>query len=174
MAQNVSNPPNSSLLSVASNEGGSRTNTTFGDWTLRCERNAGMQSSRQVCELGQMVRKQGEKTAMAQIAIGRVDSGNPLHLTVVVPMGVTLQGRGAKMAMEGKEVVSLDLPWTRCIPGGCFASAALSSDTIRKFKATTVMASLTYRDMDYREVKLPISFRGFGEALEALGREQGN
>jgi len=149
-------------------------NAIFGDWTLRCERNSGAQSSQRACELGQMVHRQSEKTALAQIAIGRVGAGIPLRLTVVVPMGVTLEGGGAKMTADGKEAMTLDLPWTRCIPGGCFASATLSEDTIRKFKVTADMASLTYRDMDNREVRLPVSFRGFSEALEALGRELPN
>jgi invasion protein IalB len=76
-----------------------------------------------------------------------------------------------KLFVDGKDAASVDLTWMRCLPGGCFATADVSDDLLRKLKSSATPGRIEYRDAANRDVKLPFSFRGFGEAFDALGEE---
>ena len=147
-----------------------RTTATFGDWILRCETFADATPPKRSCELGQAVRRPGEQTVQAQLAVGRLASGEPLCITSMLPVNVALQTT-PKMLTEGLQAISVDLAWMRCSPSGCFASAFISQEAFRKLKASPRPGRVEYRDAGSQEIKLPITFRGFSETLEALGRE---
>jgi invasion protein IalB len=59
--------------------------------------------------------------------------------------------------------------------GGCFAEAELPNDAaLRRLRARGDNPGRgSFRDSAGREVQLPMSLRGFGAALDALGREAG-
>jgi invasion protein IalB len=161
-------PPGMTAPSVATTP--SRTTASFGDWTLRCDRNPDATPPRRSCELGFAVQNPGEQNALAQIAVGRLASAEPLRFTAMLPPNVTLPA-GPKLFIDGKEPASVDLTWVRCLPGGCFATADVSDDLLRKLRSSATPGRFEYRDAANREVKLPVSFRGFGEAFDALGKE---
>ena len=117
------------------------------------------------------MQRPGEQTIQAQFAVGRLASGEPLRITSMPPVNVTFQTI-PKMLSEGIQAVSVDLAWMRCISSGCFASAIVNDVALRKLKTGTTSGRVEYRDAGNQKIKLPISFRGFSEALEALGREQ--
>jgi invasion protein IalB len=66
---------------------------------------------------------------------------------------------------------SLELAWVRCLPTGCFANAIVPDDLLRKLRILKDPGRVEFRDGAGREVVLPISFRGLGEALDALASE---
>lgn len=160
-------PPSSSDLAPDT------TTATFGDWTLRCDRRLDLKPPQRVCELGLVVQKQGETGAQAQFALGRVARGEALRITAVLPPNVALK-TNPKVIIDGKEPLSTDLSWTRCIAGACFADAAVSAALLSSLRSRTEPGRLDYRDGTDREVTLPISFRGVSSALEALAREEAN
>ena len=149
------------------------TTATFDDWTLRCDRRLDITPSRRICELGLMVQKPGESGVQAQMAIGRVSRGEPLRFTAVLPPNVGLKTR-PRLVVEGQEGASADLSWTRCIAGGCFADAELSTAALAILRSRTEPGRLNYRDGTERESTISISFRGLAAALDALAREEEN
>jgi invasion protein IalB len=151
----------------------SRTTASFGDWTLRCDRLADATPPRRMCELGLVVQNAGDQNVLAQAAVGRPASGEPLRFTVVLPANITVAAT-PKLIIDGKETGSLDFTWVRCLPGGCIATAIVSDDLLRKLKASPTPGHIEYHDAAGREIKLPISLRGFGEAFDALGKESVN
>lgn len=56
--------------------------------------------------------------------------------------------------------------------GGCFAETGLGDDTFKRWRGLGEAGQMRYLDAGRREVTLPISFRGFPAAAEALQREQ--
>lgn len=148
-----------------------RTTASFGDWTLRCDRRADMTPPQRFCEIGQIVQRAGDAGPQAQFALGRVAAGEPLRLTVLVPVNVTFAG-GAKLV--GDSSTTLDLVWLRCIPAGCFANAVVADDLFRKLKILKESGRVEYKDAVGRDISVPVSFRGFPEATEAFLQESSN
>ncbi len=175
MAQRVTPPASSATTAKPSPPDASpdHTTATFGDWTLRCDRRLDLTPPQRICELGLVVQKQGESGAVAQIALGRVSRGEPLRITAVLPPNVSIKS-SPKVIVEGLVPPSTELSWTRCIAGACFADAAVSDALLNSLRTRTEPARLDYRDATERDVTVPLSFKGVGTALEALGREEAN
>jgi invasion protein IalB len=167
----AASPPAATPPAAAVAAAPSRTTASFGDWTLRCDRVADATPPKRSCELGLTVQHAGDQSVLAQVAVGRPAAGEPLRFTAVLPANISV-GTAPKLIIEGKDAV--DVAWVRCLPGGCIATAGVSDDLLRKLKAAAVAGQLEYRDAAGREIKLPISWRGFGEAFEALGKEAVN
>ena len=163
--------PNATGPSIAQGALPDRTTASFGDWTLRCERRKEPTPAK-LCELTQAIQRAGDAGPLAQVAIGRLASSDPLKLTVVLPLNVAL-ANAPKIAPEIKDLGPLQTSWQRCVPAGCLASINLPEDTVRKLR-TGEAGKLDYRDAADREVSLPFSLRGLPEALDALARENTN
>jgi invasion protein IalB len=166
-------PPAAATPPAAVAAAPSRTTASFGDWTLRCDRLADATPPKRSCELGLTVQHAGDQTVLAQVAVGRPAAGEPLRFTAVLPANISV-GTAPKLLVDAKDAGAVDLAWVRCLPGGCIATAGVSDDLLRKLKASANPGQLEYRDAAGREIKLPISWRGFGEAFEALGKEAVN
>ncbi|WP_332696434.1 invasion associated locus B family protein [Bosea sp. (in: a-proteobacteria)] len=147
------------------------TTASFGDWTLRCQRLHVDGKAARVCEVGQTIQVQGQAAPIAQVAIGRLKPADPLRLTAVLPVGVSFPG-SVQIASDEKDVKTLDLPWRRCLPSGCFADAAPDDDTLRRWRGASQAGRIVFKDAAARELAIPLSFRGLGQALDALARER--
>jgi invasion protein IalB len=169
----AASPPAATPPAAAVAAAPSRTTASFGDWTLRCDRVADATPPKRSCELGLTVQHAGDQSVLAQVAVGRPAAGEPLRFTAVLPANISV-GTAPKLAVEGKDAGAVEVAWVRCLPGGCIATAGVSDDLLRKLKAAAVAGQLEYRDAAGHEIKLPISWRGFGEAFEALGKEAVN
>ena len=151
-----------------------RTTASFGDWTLRCERRRDGSTPAKICELSQAIQRAGDTGALAQVAIGRLSASEPLRLTVVLPLNVSLQS-SPRVGPETKDAFPvLSSPWQRCVPSGCLASVSLSDDALKKIRGGGEAAKMEYRDAAEREVSVAFSLRGLSEALDALSREAVN
>lgn len=144
-----------------------RTTASFGDWVLRCDRLPDVTPPRRVCELGQTVQRQGDAGPQAQVAVGRILPTDPFRLTLLLPINVAFE----KAPRLTGDQASLDLTWARCLPSGCFANAVVPDDLLSRLRAIKDAGRIEYRDGSGRDVALPISFRGFGEAFDALAVE---
>jgi invasion protein IalB len=151
------------------------TTASFGDWTLRCQRLDVDGKAARVCEVGQTIQLQGQAAPIAQVAIGRLKPADPLRLTAVLPVGVSFPG-SVQIASDEKDVKTLDLPWRRGLPSGCFADAAPDDDTLRlrrwRWRGASQAGRIVFKDAAARELAIPLSFRGLGQALEALAKER--
>jgi invasion protein IalB len=122
-----------------------------------------------VCEVVETINNQGRP--LAQIAIGRIARGQPMHLTIIVPPMVTLD-QAPQFAGSSEKQISIDLVWRRCLPGGCFAEASLSDDLLRRVRARTEPSQITFTDGAGHAVALPFLPRGLPQALDALAKEE--
>lgn len=147
-----------------------QTTASYGDWTLRCNRRIDLTPPRRFCEMALIVQKPGEATARGQVAVGRVARNEPLKVTAVLPPNVAFK-TAPRLVTDGKDALSLELAWTRCVAGACFSDAPLSDEAIGKLRTRTEAGRIDYRDGTDREASLPVSFRGFSQALDALARE---
>lgn len=147
-----------------------RTTASYGDWVMRCERTGDGAAARKICELVQSVQVQGQQAPVAQIAIGRVQKADPLKLTLVLPNNVTLTAT-PKFSTEDKGGQLVDASWQRCLPMGCLADAVLRDDVLRAMRTRDEQGRIEFKDGAGRDIRLPLSFRGVAQALDALARE---
>lgn len=144
------------------------TTAAYGDWVLQCQR-----SDPQVpwpsCELLHAVRAEGPQP-VARLAIARIAPQAPLKLAVVLPMHVSF-AEVPRLLPGAEAVPAVDLVWRRCLPVGCFADGDLSDAAARQWRLKAPAGRLVFQDGSGRPVALPVSFRGLGEALDALSRQ---
>ena len=145
-----------------------QTTASFADWTLRCTRPTG---APQICEVVQTVSNQDRP--IAQIAFGRVAKAQPIHLTILVPTNVTFAAVPALRTARENDAPILELAWRRCLPAGCLAESVVSDEALRRARAGTDATRITFADGTGRLVALPFSSNGLGQALDALGKEDG-
>ena len=143
------------------------TTASFADWTLRCNRPApGAQS----CEVVQAVGSQDR--TVAQIALGRLAKGQPMHLTIAVPASVSFAAKPTLLTMNDADAPVVDLTWRACLPTRCLADAAPPDETLRRIRGWTEPARIVFQDAAGRPVTLPVSPRGLPQALDALAKEE--
>ena len=162
-------PPVASPAPVPAEPG--MTTASFGDWTLRCQRLDADGKVGRVCEVGQTLQVQGQAAPIAQVAIGRLKSTDPLRLTAVLPVSIAFPG-SVQIASDEKDAKPVDLPWRRCLPSGCVADVALDEDALKRWRGPGQGGRIVFKDASERELTIPLSFRGLGQALDALARER--
>lgn len=143
------------------------TTATYGDWVLRCQQGVGTR----ICEIVQTIEQQGQRGPLALIAIGRPVKAEPVKLVVQVPPNLTLGDKAGVRVNVAEKEEALAV-FQRCTPGGCFGEASLSDDAFKRWRGFSEAGQLRWQDAAKREVTLPVSFRGFAAATEALLREQ--
>ncbi|HYZ32193.1 MAG TPA: invasion associated locus B family protein [Crenalkalicoccus sp.] len=162
--------PASSAPASPSAEAPDRTSASFGDWVVRCEQRQG--GGGRVCEMAETIADQRQQP-VAVLALGRLAKDQPLRLVARIPVNV-LVNAPMRLALE-PAADSLSLPFRSCTPLGCFAEIELREEVLRKLRgrAADAAAKLEWKDAGGGEQSLPVSFRGFAAAQDALQREGG-
>jgi invasion protein IalB len=143
----------------------------FGDWQLRCLAAGAPQQARRSCEILQSVLVKDKSATIAEIAFGKPDANDAMAMTIVVPVNVAFQAV-PRVTMSDADPQPLDLAWRRCAPAGCFASAALAEQTLARWRSYDGMGRIAFKSAAGQDAVLPVSFRGLGQALDALARER--
>lgn len=144
--------------------------TQFGDWLLTCRNDTSAPTQTAPnCELVQTLILNGQKAPFAQLAIGRVKAGAPLQLTALVPTNISFPS-SVGVGVDDKDKLPVDLAWTRCLPMGCFASAALNDDVQRRWGALESRGRVTFKAGNGQDIAMPISFKGLKAGLDALSK----
>lgn len=143
--------------------------TNYGDWSLRCQQ-TGTAQQRDGCEIFQNVMLQNQSAPFAQFAFGKPAQEGTLHLTVVVPINISFPST-VRVALDEKDPQPIQLDWTRCLPAGCFATAVVKDAALKKWRAAAAPGRVSFNSSSEQQVVMPISFRGLGQALDALGKE---
>lgn len=148
------------------------TTASFGDWQLSCRLTpvAAGQPSRRLCEVLHSVILQGQTAPFAQLGFGKMTPAEPLFLTAVVPPNVTFPS-SVKLAIDENDKQPLEVAWTRCLPGGCFASTAVNDDMVKRWRAQNEGGRLMFKNGAGQDLIVPISFKGLARALDALAKE---
>jgi invasion protein IalB len=147
------------------------TSASFGTWTLRCQRASDASLDARVCEVAQSIHVQGQNEPIAQIAIGRIQKGQPLKLTAVLPPNVSFPS-SVRVETDEKESAAIELPWRRCLPGACFADAPLTEAFALRLRNYGGNAKLQFKDSTGRDVVVLLPLRGLAPSLDALAREK--
>jgi invasion protein IalB len=136
--------------------------TNYGDWSLRCR-----EGEVHACEISQTIQAPDQSGPIAKISIGRPDPGGDLHIVIILPNNVSFPS-SVHLRTNSNDKWGFELAWLRCIPGGCFADAALNDATLAHWHSLNDIGGIVFRDAAGDEVSLPMTFRGFGDALDAL------
>jgi invasion protein IalB len=144
-----------------------QTTASYQDWTVRCVLPEG-QKQRQ-CEMIQSASVQGQTNPISQIAIGRPVKGEPVKIVFQLPVGIWLPG-GAKLVFDPK-TPAVEAAFKRCLATACFADTELKDDLVKKLRGVTEQGHLNFEDGNRRPISLPVSFKGFGEAFDAIAKE---
>jgi len=144
-----------------------RTTATYQDWMVSCVM-ASTPGGQKACEVVQSQTLEGQTSPVSQITINRADGGGPFKLFVQVPANVWLQA-GVKLATDDKDP-GLGTVFKWCIPTRCLSDADLPDAVIKKMRAQTEPGRLEFKDASQRDVVVPVSFKGFSDALDALSK----
>jgi invasion protein IalB len=142
------------------------TTTSYGDWALRCQQqsNAGKGP---MCEAAVTIQQKDQPAPIAKFALGRPSPAAPFRAIILLPTNISLPST-VKLFTDDKDAWGLDFVWRRCVPGGCFAEVMPSEDDLGRWRKIADSAKIIFKDAEGRDISLPIPFRGFGQALDAL------
>jgi len=127
------------------------------------------QDGRKQCEMVQATTAQGQTNPFSQIAFGRPSKTVPVKLAVQLPLGVWLPSN-VKFTFDAKQP-PIAVTYKRCLPAACFADVELKDDLIKKIRDATDQGTLEFDDSNARPVKVPVSFKGFAQAFDAMAKE---
>jgi invasion protein IalB len=142
-----------------------RTTATYEDWTVRCDTHETVKT----CEMAQTVQIQGQPNPLTQIAIGRPTKNDPVKIVFQLPINVWLPA-GVKLVTDDKDP-GLAATFKRCIPAACLADTELKDDVLKKLRAATENGKLQFKDGAQQDVAIPVSFKGFGQAMDAMTKQ---
>lgn len=133
----------------------------------RCVRGVG-DASAASCEVSQQVQASqgGQVTTLMNLAIGYPAPKQPLVVTAVLPANVSFAAPAAILA-EG--MPATELRFARCAGNACFATAQAPEQLLRRLREKPDTAvRVEYRNAADAVVAVPLSLKGFGQAMDAL------
>lgn len=147
-----------------------QTSATYDDWVVQCQMRAGPPVEK-ACEMQQVTQAQvqGSSRPFSRLVIPRPEKGQPVKLVVQVPVNVSFHTD--VHILTGEADPGLSAPFAQCVPSGCFAEFELKDETIKRLGAISTPGKLTFADAGGREIAVPISFKGFIQAYDALLRD---
>jgi invasion protein IalB len=144
-----------------------RTTATYEDWTVRCE-TRGTPPAKS-CEMVQAVTAQGQASPVTQVAVGRTSKTDPVKMVFQLPVNIWIPA-GVRFIYDAKaQPLAASFRW--CVPAGCFADLDLKDDVVKRLRAATAQGKFEFKDAGQRDVAIPVSFKGFGQAFDALSKE---
>ena len=146
-----------------------RTTASYGDWVVRCETAAGPPPTKN-CDMEQLAQVQGQANPISRVAIPLPQKGEPPKLFVQLPINVSFMA--PLKITAGEKDAGITAPFRRCVPAGCFVEIELKDDLQKKFRAAAAeQGKITFKDAADRDVAIPLSFKGFAQAFEALVKQ---
>jgi invasion protein IalB len=151
-------------------------NVVFGAWALRCRKPPGKKETEKeapqkgrACEISETLEAQDHSGPIAKLSVGRPGGKGELHAIVIVPNNVGFPS-SVHIRSDDKDIWGVRLDWVRCIPGGCFADALLADATLNYWHGLDTVGEIVFIDSTGDQISLPMSFHGFGQALDALNK----
>lgn len=145
---------------------------------MRCETQRPQgQPVLRVCETAIAMTDQRGQT-IAQVVLGRIGRTDAYRMLVQLPVELRVD-QAARLVLDpaATPAEAINLPFRLCSAsrGGCFGETeALAPVLINRLRSRGEgQGRLDFRDSAGREVQILFSFRGFGQAMDALARETG-
>lgn len=138
------------------------TTAAYGDWVVAC---VGTGPSMRCEGLHGLKNAQGQPAAV--LAVGNPAKGQPLRLSLRVPVSVLLASPAALTI--GSEA-PIALPFSICIPQGCFADIPLDSPAAARLRDVTAATAgvMRWQDAGNNKIELPVSFKGLTAVFDRL------
>ena len=153
------------LLASSPSQAQQSTSATYGDWIVHCQRDA---ASKKTCMMDQMTQVKGKNEAFSRIALAAPISGRPVSLEVQLPVNVSLRAP-LVLRTDGADP-GFSAPFDHCVPAGCFAEFEVKDEFVKKLRAAEGAGKATFKDSADHDVVVPVSFKGFREAFDALAK----
>jgi invasion protein IalB len=138
---------------------------TYGDWTVICSNQN--KNTGGACALAQSEMMPGHPNPVSQIAISRLANGKTIHILFYVPVNLWFES-GVTLLSDNSERL-LVVPFRYCIPSKCVADLELTNADIEKLRTQTRPGRMIYKNALQSDVTIPVSFAGFGDALNSSG-----
>jgi len=143
------------------------TSATYDDWVVQCQMQVGT-PPKKICVMEQVTQVKGKNVPFSRLMITQPLKGDLLKLVVLVPVNVSL---AAKVRLQRTASdVDMAVAFSRCVPIGCFADFEINDELLKKLRAVSGAGKLTFADAGGHDVVIPVSFKGFGAALDAMMR----
>ena len=142
-----------------------RTTATYGDWVVRCDIPPAP-PAKKTCDMEQVAQVQGQPNPISRAAIALPAKGETTKLFIQVPVNVSFAAP-VRITADGKDA-GVTTPFRRCVPAGCFAELELRDELQKKFRTSADPGKIIFKDAGDHEVAIPLSFKGFAQAYEAL------
>jgi invasion protein IalB len=152
----------------AQNEGPQRTTASYNDWIVQCETTA-QPPHQKICEMTQNTQIKGENLPFSRVSLSHLQKSQPIKMVVQVPVNASF--RTNVRIRTGDADPGIAAPFARCMPSGCFAEFDIKDNALKKLRAAAGAGKLTFADAGGREVTVPLSFKGFNQAFDALLKE---
>jgi invasion protein IalB len=168
-AQRAPAQPAPSVQATPSNEP-QRTTATYDDWIIQCQTQTGPPLHK-LCEMTQVaqVEAQGKSQPFSRVIIPRPAKDQPSTLVVQVPVNVSFSTNVRVQSSDGDQ--GLAASFARCVPDGCFADFEIKDEALKKFRSASATGKVSFTDAGGRGLSVPLSFKGFGNAYDALMKE---
>jgi invasion protein IalB len=142
------------------------TTATYEDWVVRCSTQG--TPPQKHCDMEQLTQMQGQTSPTSRLVVTYV-KGQPLKLTAQLPVNILL-ATSLKIQMSDNDP-GVSAPFQRCVPAGCFSTLDIKDDLVRKFREAKTPGKMSFKDAAGRDVALPVSFKGFGQAFDMLTKQ---
>lgn len=144
------------------------TSATFGEWIVQCASEAGP-PPKKTCQMVQMTRVNGKNITFSRIAIVPAAGRRPAGMEAQFPVNVSLHA--PVIVRTGEADAGFSAPFDRCLPAGCFAEFELKDEIVKRLRAAEGAGKAIFKDAGGHDVAVPMSFKGFREAFDALAKE---
>jgi invasion protein IalB len=147
-----------------------RTTATYDDWIVQCETQTGP-PARKVCEMTQLtqLQVQGKSQPFSRVIVPHPMKDQPSTMIVQVPVNVSFATNVRIQSGEGDQ--GIVAPFARCVPDGCFSDFEIKDEALKKFRSASTTGKLSFADASGRGLSVPLSFKGFSNAYDALMKE---
>jgi invasion protein IalB len=139
----------------------------FDNWAIKCEKPDAKDKQNggsEVCYAFQnVVTKEGNQRVL-NIAVGYPPKVSDPVALITLPLGIALPP-GAALQINDDQPIRI--PIERCEPGGCRAGLKLEKALLDKLNGATKV-QVGFSDGAHRPVAVPLSMKGFGDAVKSL------
>jgi invasion protein IalB len=143
-----------------------KTTASYGDWTVECVMSQG---GKKLCALVQVQRIPGQAYFTSRTVLIPAIPNGRFSLSIQVPTNVWLPD-SARLILDQTDA-PFDMPFKWCVPTRCLADVILTTADIGKLRSQTKPERITYKSATQADISVPLSFKGFKDAMDALGKE---
>jgi invasion protein IalB len=145
-----------------------RTVAVYDDWLVSCVIPPEAVAQK-LCEMVHSQKIPGQPDPVGQITISRGSKNEQLKIFFQVPANVWLQ-TGVNFIFDDK-ASGLLATFRWCAGARCLADADLGDGIVAKLRTQIESGRIEFKEATQREVSIPVSFKGFVSAMDALARE---